>query len=159
MKKEFDNAVLLIVGEGPYKNRLMKIAQGSGCRDIYFLGARTQEEIVNILNATDIFVNPSYSEGLPTTVIEACAVGVPVIATDVGGTREIIREGVNGFLISPQDQKMLYSRIYDVLRKKDEWKNKKNRIRESVKEKYAVCKVTDMYTEILGRLIECRSCA
>lgn len=50
----------------------------------------------------DVFVNVSPSEGLPLSIMEACGCGIPVIATDVGGTHEIVSDGVNGFLL-PSD--------------------------------------------------------
>lgn len=79
--------MLLIVGNGNYKDQLMELATGD--KDILFLGGKNEEEIVDLLNITDIFVNPSYSEGLPTSVLEAAACGCRIIATDVGGTKEI----------------------------------------------------------------------
>lgn len=81
---------LLIVGGGNYKSKLMELAAGD--KDILFLGEKNEEEIIDILSITDIFVNPSYSEGLPTSVLEAAACGCTIIATDVGGTREIEKE-------------------------------------------------------------------
>ena len=81
---------LIIVGNGNYKNQLIELADGD--RDILFLGEKNEEEIIDILSITDAFVNPSYSEGLPTSVLEAVACGCAIIATDVGGTKEIERE-------------------------------------------------------------------
>jgi len=96
---------LLIIGDGPYKEELEKLAQENMSEDkqIEFLGYKTGEEIPEILKKTDIFVNPSYSEGLPTSVMEACAAGCATIATDVGGTNEIVLDTINGLLYSPQD--------------------------------------------------------
>src|SRR3990167_1589806 len=81
---------LIIVGNGNYKNQLMELAAGD--RDILFLGEKNEEEIIDVLSIADVFVNPSYSEGLPTSVLEAAACGCAIIATDVGGTKEIERE-------------------------------------------------------------------
>ncbi|QSZ67341.1 glycosyltransferase family 1 protein [Methanofollis aquaemaris] len=100
---------LKIVGDGPYRFDLEEIA--SGMRGVSFLGTISHDEIPEILTSTTIFVNPSYSEGLPTSVIEACAAGCAVVATDVGGTREIITDGKNGFLVRPGDREALVKRI------------------------------------------------
>lgn len=100
---------LKIVGDGPYRDDLEEMA--AGMRGVSFLGAITPDRIPEILTSTTIFVNPSYSEGLPTSVIEACAAGCAVVATDVGGTREIIADGKNGFLVSPRDRETLAHRI------------------------------------------------
>lgn len=66
-----------------------------------FLGAR--EDISCLLRASDIAILPSYREGLPKALLEAASAGLPIIATNVPGCREIVREGVNGFLIPPRD--------------------------------------------------------
>lgn len=110
ISKEYD-AKLLIVGDGPYKPDLQRMAQAVGKENIRFLGRKNQSEIVAILASSDIFVNPSYSEGLPVSVLEAGAVGLPIIATDVGGTSEIIEDGKTGFLIQPKDNKALREKI------------------------------------------------
>ena len=70
------------------------------------------------MKTTDIFVNPSYSEGLPTSVLEACAAGCAVVATDVGGTDEIIFDGSTGFLVKPGDQQGLTDKINYLLENK-----------------------------------------
>jgi glycosyltransferase involved in cell wall biosynthesis len=95
---------LLIAGDGPYRANLENLARQTDCASsILFLGQRNQNEVIEVLSATDIFVNPSYSEGLPTSVMEAASVGLPIIATDVGGTREIITTDKTGILVKPGD--------------------------------------------------------
>lgn len=100
---------LKVVGDGPYRFHLEEMA--SGMKGVSFLGTISHDEIPEILTSTTIFVNPSYSEGLPTAVIEACAAGCAVVATDVGGTREIITDGKNGFLVRPKDRTTLARQI------------------------------------------------
>jgi glycosyltransferase involved in cell wall biosynthesis len=100
---------LLIVGDGQYQNKLEKIAEKDS--DVVFMGTKSSDEIVNILNNTDIFVNPSYSEGLPTSILEAGSVGIAIIATKVGGTDEIIENQKNGILIEPGDTQALKSSL------------------------------------------------
>ena len=84
-----------IVGDGEERENLEELSRQLGLfdseiRSVEFLGAKSREEVLSeILPSTDVFVNPSYQEGLPTTVIEALLAGCAVVATDVGGTREI----------------------------------------------------------------------
>ena len=98
-----ENAGLVIVGDGPERPRLEALARSLGVLErIYFAGQRSAEETLALIAAGDLFVLNSTHEGLPHVVLEAMSVGVPVVATAVGGTPEVIRDGENGVLISPQ---------------------------------------------------------
>ena len=119
IEREFSNLKLLIVGYGPYKQELEKLAEKVCKEKILFLGQKNREEIVEILSVTDIFVNPSYSEGLPTSVMEAAAIGIPVIATDVGGTRKIIENYKTGLIVPPGDTKLLKGKIFELIKDKN----------------------------------------
>lgn len=100
------NFQLNIVGEKPhwhsdeYKNRLLNLVE------VYHLEEHVTfsgwvENPIPILRSSDVFVLPSDTEGLPLSIIEAMALGIPVIATDVGGVSELIEDGKTGFLIKP----------------------------------------------------------
>ncbi len=80
---------------------------------LHFLGLR--HDIPDLLAAVDVLVSPSYAEGIPRNVMEACAMGKPVVATDVRGTREIIENGVTGILVPPKDPAALAEAIQKVL--------------------------------------------
>ena len=104
--KNIKDLKVVIVGDGNYLRNLANISKNA-----IFVGRKSQKEIAGYLSIADLFVNPSYAEGLPTSVLEAGAIGVPVIATDVGGTNEIIDDGKNGFLIKPHKIDELKSAI------------------------------------------------
>ena len=70
---------------------------------VFFAGARSSEDIPVWMNACDLLVLPSLSEGRPNVVLEAQACGLPVIATRVGGTPELIEDGVDGILVEAGD--------------------------------------------------------
>ena len=108
---------VLIVGKGAYEKELKEMAH----EDVIFMGELDQKGIVEVLSITDVFVNPSFSEGLPTSVLEAHAMNIPVVATDVGGTSEIISQ----YLIKPNDDKAITDAIYKILYPKSfDWKDK-----------------------------------
>jgi L-malate glycosyltransferase len=93
--------MLLIAGEGPLRSDLERTAATLGITDnVRFLGHCSA--IDRVLAALDVFVLSSISEGLPNTVLEAMASGVPVVATRVGGVDELIVHGETGLLVSPQ---------------------------------------------------------
>lgn len=85
---------VVIVGKGPFEQELKKLGGK-------FVGEKDSAGVREVLSQSNILVNPSYGEGLPTSVLEAGAMGLPVIATDVGGTSEIIVDCKNGFLVHP----------------------------------------------------------
>lgn len=128
---------LLIVGEGSYRKELEKLAKKVDKRNIIFLGKKKTEEIPDILSITDIFVNPSYSEGLPTSVIEACAAGRAVVATDVGGTNEIIQDGETGFLIPQKNLEELKKRIDILIENQDLREELGSKARDCVKKNFS----------------------
>jgi glycosyltransferase involved in cell wall biosynthesis len=97
-------AAVVIVGKGPYEGELKKLGGK-------FVGQKDARGVREVLAGSDILVNPSYGEGLPTAVLEAGAMGLAVVATDVGGTREIIDDKRNGFLVRAGDVKALRDRI------------------------------------------------
>ncbi len=107
------NYKLLVVGDGSFKVHLEDLVKEHlyGNNNVEFLGYKSGSDIPKILKKTDIFVNPSYSEGLPTSVMESCAAGCATIATDVGGTNEIIINGINGFLYKPHDINQLQEKL------------------------------------------------
>ncbi|MDD5454220.1 MAG: glycosyltransferase [Candidatus Ratteibacteria bacterium] len=104
--KDFPNCCLLIVGQGPRERELKTLSGELGISsNVKFLGFR--EDAAEIIDLMDVFVLPSLWEGMPNVVLEAYALGKPVVATGVGGTREIIKDGETGFLISSCDWKHL----------------------------------------------------
>jgi glycosyltransferase involved in cell wall biosynthesis len=64
-----------------------------------------------LLSTCDIFILPSYNEGLPLSILEAMNYHLPIIATPVGGTAEVVHDGINGFLVAPGDQKAMCQRL------------------------------------------------
>ena len=103
--KMFQNDLgLVVVGDGPLRDDLIAQAKRLGVDDrIAFAGAVAKERVPAYLRACDVFVLNSTYEGLPHVLLEAMAAGLPVIATAVGGSREIIEDGTNGLLIPPHD--------------------------------------------------------
>jgi glycosyltransferase involved in cell wall biosynthesis len=92
------DACLCLVGDGPDRDRVERRAHELGVmRETFFLGY--QEDVAPFFAAFDAFVLPSVNEGTPVTAIEALAAARPVVATRVGGVPDVVRDGVDGFLV------------------------------------------------------------
>jgi glycosyltransferase involved in cell wall biosynthesis len=96
--------VLVLVGGGELEGPLRHKAGELGLSGrVIFAGPRPHAEIATWINACDVFVLPSISEGSPTVIPEVMACGKPIIATRVGGIPDLVREGEEGYLASPTD--------------------------------------------------------
>jgi len=103
---------LVIAGDGPERSRLERLVRELGVEErVRLLGARPRRTVFELLAAADAVVLSSDWENFPHAVVEALAVGTPVIATDVGGVGEIVRDGVNGLLVPPHDPAALAEAI------------------------------------------------
>lgn len=111
-----NNAHLLLIGEVREAD-LLKVAPGLGQR-IHFIGF--QRNAPEIVAGSHLFALPSRArEGLPKAVIEAMGVGVPVVASSVGGLPEIIADGETGLLVPPEDPEALASAIISIMKNRD----------------------------------------
>lgn len=104
--------ICAVIGNGPERTRLEKfIVQKKLSDKVVLLGEKPFTEAMALLKSFDIFVNPSYTEGIPTAVIEAALAKKAILATNVGGTNEIISGNGDGFLIAPHDTTALQNHL------------------------------------------------
>ncbi len=104
----------LLAGEGEEESRLKHLARELRVEDrVLFLG--WQKEIPDILSALDLFVLPSRNEGMGRTLVQAMAMGKPIVATRVGGVPEVLGEGEAGLLVPPDDPVQLAQAIEQLL--------------------------------------------
>lgn len=103
---------LVVAGDGPDRRRCEEEARTLGVADeVAFLGSRS--DVDAIYPVLDIYVQPSYAEGMSLTILEACSCGLPVVATAVGGNPEIIEDGKTGRLVAPRDPEALAAAILE----------------------------------------------
>lgn len=111
---QLENVHYMIVGSGIYRPRLEEYAAEWNISDrVHFLGYR--KDVAALLHASDVFVFPSYREGLPVALMEAISAGVPVVASRIRGNVDLIEDGVNGFLCEPDDAAGFADRIRRIL--------------------------------------------
>lgn len=106
--------LLEIVGEGPDRDELQALIDRLGLGSRVVLGGQ-RDDVPALLARSSAFVLSSVSEGLPISVIEAMAAGLPVVASDVGGVGELVADGETGFLIPPGDAQALADALAELL--------------------------------------------
>jgi len=111
---------LLVLGDGSERPALEREAETLGVSDrVRFLGAGTRDDVLRLFRAADAVLVTSAWENLPHTVVEALAVGTPVIATAVGGIPEVVVDGENGLLVPPHDVDAIAAAVARVVREED----------------------------------------
>jgi colanic acid/amylovoran biosynthesis glycosyltransferase len=89
-----------LVGTGPARTDLERRVDELGLASaVTFHGSKTPAEVASLLNAADVFCLPSFAEGLPVSIMEAMAIGIPVVATAINGTPELVEDGRTGRLV------------------------------------------------------------
>ena len=146
------DARLLLVGDGPDRDHLERYAHELGViKRCLFLGY--QEEVARFYDAIDVLLLPSVNEGTPVSVIEALAAERPAVATRVGGTPDVIRDGVDGFLVDSADPGELAERLAELARDPGRRAEMGAAGRSRVLERYAVDRLVDdvdaLYRELL----------
>ncbi len=106
-------ATFVLIGDGPLRPHLEEKVRKLGLqRHFLFLGRR--EDVPDILSCGDVFVFPSLAEGLPNSVLEAAAAGLPIVATTAGGIPEVLEDGISGLLVQPRDPRALGAAILQI---------------------------------------------
>jgi len=157
LHKEDENIRLILVG--PYEDGLDPIADST--REIIAnnpaidaVGKKMGEELLAYYAAADCFVMPSYREGFPNTVLEAGAMELPSIVTDINGSREIIVDGENGMIVPPQNEKRLYQAMKVMLTSPTDREKLAGRARKMIADRFEQGFVRkclyDFYDEVLN---------
>jgi glycosyltransferase involved in cell wall biosynthesis len=103
---------LRIIGEGSDRERLQRLASDLDLGKVArFLGSLTQDEVYRELAESHVFVSGSHQEGFSLALLEALAMGIPAVVTDVGSAREVIRDDVTGFVVEKRDPDLVASCI------------------------------------------------
>ena len=147
------DADLLLVGDGPLRAEMEELAARLGIRDrCHFTGFRS--DVGSIYAASDAIALTSANEGTPVTVIEAQAAGKPVVSTDVGGVRDIVTDGVSGFVVAPGDVGAVADRLR-VLADDPELRARLGAAGRSARERYSVPRLVHdvdvLYRELLAK--------
>ena len=153
---DYPKTRLILVG--PYEDALDPISEESRKiidenEAIEAVGAKSGDELLAYYAAADCFVMPSYREGFPNAVLEAGAMGLPSIVTDINGSSEIIKDGVNGLIVPSKDADALYNAMSKMISNKEVREKMAGIARKMIAERYEQGFVRkclyDFYDEIL----------
>jgi glycosyltransferase involved in cell wall biosynthesis len=150
---ELPNTHFVLVGSGPLRQEIEDRAAQLGLKDrVHLLGDR--RDAAQLVASFDIALLTSLHEGFPNAVMEAMAAGVPVVATAVGGTRELIADGETGYLVPPADPAALGERISFALKHEADTAAIAGRGREFVTSRFGIERMVEsvekLYDELLG---------
>jgi len=144
-----ENVELWIVGDGPERGMLMELATRLNVRNaIRFWGFRGKVE--QILACSDVFVNSSVTEGISISILEAMSLGLPIVATSVGGTPSIVRDGENGRLVPPRNPELLAAALLDLLEDRMLRRQMGDKSFESVASDWSLERMVDNYVALYG---------
>lgn len=158
LQKKYDNIRLLLVGNfennlDPLKPETIKTMNDNPCIEV--LGPKYGDDLLAYYAASDCFVFPSYREGFPNTVMEAGAMGLPSIVTDINGSREIIIQDKNGVIIPSKNTEALYQAMEEMITNTDKTREYADNAREMIASRFErsfVCQcLYDFYDEIIKK--------
>ncbi len=134
-RKQGTRVSLALAGDGPARATLAARVQSLGLDDaVHFLGYVDRPQ--DVLEASDLAVLPSHTEGLPNAALEALAMEVPLLATRVGGTPEVVVDGEHGMLVEPRSPRALADGILDFLENRQRWREMAVRGRQRVEQQF-----------------------
>lgn len=142
----FPEARLILVGYGGEESELRQAAARAGLADaVIFPGERDSSEV---LPSFDLFVQPSLYESQGLAILEAMAAGRPVIATDVGGVRDVVRDGETGLLVPPKDPGALAAALVELAKAPERAGALAARARAEVRERFSVNRMVASYAQL-----------
>jgi len=149
-----DNFKFLLGGYGPLYDRIKeRLRSNNLSRKVELIGWIPHDKVANYLNELKLLVLPSYSEGLPTVVLESMACGTPVLATPVGGIPDVIKDGETGFILEDNSPECIAEDVIRALNSPNLDEIVINAC-NIIEEKYTYEGAVERYREILNKILE-----
>lgn len=143
---------MIIAGDGPMRKRLEQLVDALGIgKSVWITGDRS--DIPDILRLFDLFVLPSLGEGISNTILEAMATGLPIVATNVGGTPELVEHGANGYLVPSGDSAQMASYISRLVLSQQQRKIMGSASLERVRHRFDWNRTVDSYLAVYDELM------
>lgn len=144
--KKYPQAKLLIAGDGPMRPELEALIEEHNLAEqVNLLGRR--EDVPAVMNALDVFVLPSFREGLSNTILEAMASGLPAVVTKVGGSPEIVIDGETGYLFEVSNIEQLAGYLCQLFEDKNLLAKMSKQARQHVVDNYSLQGMVENYQQ------------
>lgn len=152
--KTEDNGYFIVVGNGPSRENMQAVFQGAGVADrVHFMGTKQAQELVNFYHSMDVMAFTSKSETQGMVLAEAMAAGVPVVALDAPGARDIVKNNVNGFLVQNEEIPDFIEALEKVNRENpkttDEWQQEIDKTAREFSAGQTTRKVLKLYDSLI----------
>jgi glycosyltransferase involved in cell wall biosynthesis len=152
VNEKFPNARFLLIGDGPLKQKYEEMAEELGVpKSVLFLGKRG--DVPAVMSSFDVSVLASTSEGFSNVILESMAAGKPVVATNVGGSKEMVLDGITGYLVPPANSDALAEKILMLLRNPDDAGAMGAEGRRIIQERFTVGVMVKKYENLYRSLI------
>jgi glycosyltransferase involved in cell wall biosynthesis len=149
-------AHLVLAGDGPLRPALAELAATRGASaSVHLLGSR--RDVPDVLNALDVFVLSSDTEGLPLVILEAMATGLPIVSTNVGGIADVVDEGGTGFLVPAGDEEQLRARLGSLRADPELARAFGRRARAAAEETHSSERMLSAYNDLYERVLSQRA--
>jgi len=143
----------VLAGDGPLREQIEFSVKTFNLAECFTLtGALPDME--NFYLGLDLYINTSLHEGIPMTILEAMSYGVPVVACDVGGIREIINDGIDGFLVPSRNPQALAEKCLLLHRDKELWKKMSAAARRKIEDKFSATYMAEQYLALYRRVVD-----
>jgi len=144
----------IIVGDGGWRSQIFFDIWDIGLSgSVELTGAQNRESVRNYLASSDVFLLPSVEEGLSNSALEAMAMELPVVVTDVGGMREAVRDGIEGFVVPPRDYKAMADRLEQLMLDPELRRRMGQNGRKRVVEHFGIEQQLDKFIECYEELV------
>ena len=145
---------LIILGEGPEEQKIKDLEKIY--ENIHYLGYRSKKETISLIRGSDVLIQPSLQEGISSTILESMSCKTAIIASNVGGNNELIKNNVNGITIDPNETDLFVEQIMNLFNNKQLQQSLVENAFITV-QKYDWSKIGNLYLNIYQSILDKKS--